>query len=67
MVFWLARARSSSLQISHPVDVVPGAHQHAPPFAGRMGHTQEPGPADVGVHVDGREETAKRIMCQVVM
>ena len=48
-----------ALQIGHPVDVVPGAHHHHAAFARRVRHAQEPGPADVGHDVDGREQAAE--------
>ncbi len=35
------------------------AHHHAAAFVRRVRHPQQPGPADVGVNVDGREQTAE--------
>ena len=50
-----------TLQIGHAVDVVARAHQHDAAFAGRMGHAEEPGSADVRLNVNRREETSKRM------
>ncbi len=36
-----------------------GAHHHAAAFVRRMRHTQEPGAANVGLDVDGREQAAE--------
>ena len=60
IVFWLLReADLLALQVGHPVDVVPGAHHHHAALARRVRHAQEPGPADVGLDVDGREQAAE--------
>jgi hypothetical protein len=44
-------------QITHPVDVVAGAHQHAPALVRCVGGAEQPGLADVGMNVDRREQT----------
>ena len=36
-----------------------GADHHAAAFPGYMSHPQEPGPAEVGVNGDGREQTTE--------
>jgi hypothetical protein len=46
-----------AFQVRHQVDVVPGAHHHAAAFVRCMRHPKEPGPADVRVHLNGREQT----------
>ena len=55
----LREADLLAFQFDHPVDVVRGAHHHAAAFVRCMRHTQEPGPADVGVNMDGREQAAE--------
>ncbi len=55
----LGEADLLAFQVGHPVDVVPGAHQHAAAFVWRMRHPQEPGPAEVGVNGDGRKQAAE--------
>ena len=55
----LGQADLLSLQFDHPVDVVPRANQHATALARRVGHAQEPGPADVRLYVDRREQPAE--------
>ena len=47
------------LELGHPVDVVPRPHQHAAALVRSVGGSQELGAADVGVDVDGREQTAE--------
>ena len=46
-------------QIFHPVDRVPGTHHHAAPLVRRVRHAQQHGPAQVGVHVNRREQSAE--------
>ena len=55
----LREADLLALQILHPVDVVPGAHHHAAALVRRVRHAEEPGPADVRVDGDGREQPAE--------
>ena len=46
-------------ELGHPVDVVAGANEHAAALGRRVGRTQQLGPADVGVNVNRREESAE--------
>jgi len=46
-----------TLQVSHAVDGVAGAHQHAAAFID-VGRSDEAGAADVGLDVNGREAAA---------
>ena len=55
----LREADLLALQVGHPVDVVLGAHHHDAALARNVRHPQEPGPADVRVNLDGREQAAE--------